>query len=151
MTVLLVVGGLALVGAAIMWSRYLFRTPQSATLSRHGLRILHGEETIGEVPGAAIREFILAETTGGVFELRMRYDQEAVPQLPPAVRKFCERCGMQSEEILRAIGRPLSPSTIPLGAVGGSRFTPLTMEKVFRIRRLVESTGMAEWHRISDQ
>jgi hypothetical protein len=130
-------GVAAFAGAALLWLRRL-RWRKSLVLNPAGLCVLRRRRIVEMLPADAIREVVLAELASGTLELRLRYDRNAVPILPPAIEEFRER------------QRGTTPvDVIVLGRVSSDP-AALTLRKAFRVHRLVEDAGIAEWRRISD-
>jgi hypothetical protein len=134
-------GAAALVGAALMWSRRLW-WHNSVILNPAGLCVLRRRRVIALIPADAIREVILAEAPSGSLQLRLRYDTKAVPEPPPEIRDFADT--------RRALGRATPADVIPLGRVGSDP-AALTLQKTFRIHRLVDDRGLGEWRQIDER
>lgn len=133
-------GAALFAGAAILMVRRLW-SHTSVVFDRRGLCVMRNGRVEGMLPAHAIREVVLAEKAH-ILELRLTFDQSAVPVLPPAIEEFKSRWK-------EGDGRVPGPGTIILGRVS-SDSAALTIRKAFRVHRLVEDNGIAEWRRISD-
>jgi hypothetical protein len=130
------IGVTAIVFAVLVWSRRLWWR-KSVVLNPAGLCFLHRRRVVEVLPADAVREVVLAESASGSLELRLTYDVDAVPVLPPAIVSYGERWG------------PACAGTIVLGRVGSDP-AALTLRKAYRVHRLVEDAGIGEWRRISE-
>jgi hypothetical protein len=108
-------------------------------LSHEGLTAYRGDRPIGCIPAEAFLEVIHSEGPSG-SELRLRYDRSVMPELPPAIRKYCELKGMPPEEVHRALHGVSAPDIIPLSSVYS-----LGLDKLFQIRQLVETGRLGTW------
>jgi hypothetical protein len=130
-------GATVFAAAALVWSYGLWRR-KSLVLNPTGLCVLRRRRIVEMIAADAVREVILTESASGSLELRLNYDLDAAPVLPPAVKKFTERWGGATPA-----------GTIVLGRVSSDP-AALTLRKAFRVHRLVEDAGIGEWRRISE-
>jgi hypothetical protein len=140
---LIALGTAMLAGAAVMFiRRRWFR--KSVIFDRRGLCAVRNGRINGMIPADAIYEVILAEKTSGSLELRLTFDNSAVPVLPPAIREFDEQWKRR-----RDLAYPSAEEAIILGRVGSDP-SALTLQKAFQVHRLVEDAGIGVWRKISD-
>jgi hypothetical protein len=131
------IGVAALAGAVLVWSRRLWWRTR-LVLNPVGLCFLRRGRVAEMIPADAVREVVLAESVSGSLVLRLEYDVEAVPVLPPAIAGFAERRGESAPA-----------GTVVLGRIGSGPGA-MTLRKAFRVHRLVEDAGIGEWRRISE-
>lgn len=113
--------------------------PHRMVISRDGLTAYRGARPIGRIPSEAILEVIHSRGPSGA-ELRLRYDRSITPELPPAIRNYCELKGMPPEEVHHVVHGVSAPDVIPLSSVYS-----LGLDKLFQLRRLMETSGLGSW------
>jgi hypothetical protein len=140
---LVLLGVAMLAGAAVMFIRRRW-SRKSVIFDRRGLCAVRNGRIEGMIPADAIREVILAEKASGSLELRLTFDNSAVPVLPPAIREFDGHWKRR-----RDLFYPPAEEAIILGRVGSDP-SALTLQKAFQVHRLVEDAGIGDWRRISE-